>query len=75
MSKVQNNHPEITKDEVQSATKTLHARKYYNSASLKNEVLKSCSDSFLNSMIKMLKERKTTTRTMGRSKYSNSVQG
>ena len=32
MSKVQNNQPEITKDEVQSAIKTLHAHKCYDSA-------------------------------------------
>ena len=54
MSKVQNNQPDITKDEGQSAIKILHARKCYDSASLKNEVFKSGGDSFLNSITKML---------------------
>ena len=37
MSKVQNNQPDITKDEVQWPIKTLHAHKYYDSAGLKTE--------------------------------------
>ena len=44
MSKVQNNQPEITKDEVQWAIKTWHAHRYYDSAGLKNEVFKSGGD-------------------------------
>ena len=54
MSKVQNNQPEYTKDEVQSAMKTLLAHKYYDPAGLKNEVFKSGDDSLLSSITKML---------------------
>ena len=67
MSKVQNNQPEITKDEVQSAIKILLAYKCYDLAGLKNEVFKSEGDSFLSSITKMLKlyfKRKRTTRTL-----------
>ena len=54
ISKVQNKQPEITKNEVQSAIKTLLAHKYYDLAGLKNEVFKSRSDSFLSSVTEML---------------------
>ena len=54
MSKVQYNLPEITKDEAQSAIKTLLAHKCYDPASLKNEAFKSGGDLFLNSITKML---------------------
>ena len=49
MSKVQTNQPEIPKDQVQSAIKTLHAHKCYDPAGPKNEVFKSGGNSFLNS--------------------------
>ena len=51
---MQNNQPEITKDEVQSAIKTLHAHKCYDPAGLKNDIFKSGGDSLLNSITKML---------------------
>ena len=51
---MQNNQPEITKDEAQSAIKTLLAHKCYDPAGLKNEAFKSGVDSFLSSDTKML---------------------
>ena len=45
---MQNNQPEITKDEAQSAIKTLLAHKCYDPAGLKR------GDSFLSSVTKML---------------------
>ena len=59
ISKVQSNQPEITKDEVQSAIKTLLAHECYDPASLKNDVFKSGMGGgegglFLNSVTKML---------------------
>ena len=68
MSKVQNSQPEITKDEVQSTIKILHAHKCYDPAGLKNEVFKSGGDSFLNLITKMLncilKENKETIKQL-----------
>ena len=49
MSKVQNNQPDITKDEVQWAIKTLHTHKYYDSAGLKNE----CSNQGVTQSLKL----------------------
>ena len=54
MSEVLKNQPEIIKDEIQPAIKTLLAHKRYDPADLKNKVLKSGGDSFFNSTAKML---------------------
>ena len=54
MSEVCKNQPEIIKDEIQSAIKTLLSHKRYEPADLKNKVFKSGGDSFLNSTTKML---------------------
>ena len=51
---MQNNQPEFTKNEVQSAIKTLLRHKCYDPAGLKNEVFKLEGDSFLSSGTKML---------------------
>ena len=67
ISKVQNNQPEMTKDKVQSAIKTLLAHKCYDPAGLIR------GDSFLSSVTKIFK-KKTNTRTIGKSKYSNYLQ-
>ena len=46
MSKVQNNQPEITKEDVQQKVqlKILHAHQCYDSTGLKNEVFESVGD-------------------------------
>ena len=69
MSKVQNNQLEITKEEVQLAIKTLPAHKCHDTAGLKNEVLRSGNDSFLNSITKILNSIKKISNHQNNGKY------